>query len=234
MLTSWESELNQPEVWWLVSARRANHTSLTPASLRDATTATTWLKASHSCYDLQSLRDWVSNYPCSLKLFISSLVLASALPSAAVSHRLPVVYVNRVKWVTGPHWKVALQGLVHTCFVVERLTLNLVFKQREKAQAASVIWSSWPLRLDSVCLLCDIVYFTPGNPLCSLTPFMVSGVHSDSSRSDPERPRGPGVHKPYERNGKPFTITRSASAFLPNQSLCLGFEKRPHLNYLIY
>lgn len=171
---------------WLVSARMANHTSLTPSSLPDAATLTTWLKASHSLYDIQI------NYRCSLKLFISSLVLASALLSTAVSHRLPGVYVNRVKWVTDLRSKVALQGLVHTCFVVERLTLKLGFRHREKAQAASVIWNSWPLRLDSVCLLGDIVCFTPENPLSSLTPFMVSGVHSDSSRSDPERPRGPG------------------------------------------
>lgn len=114
--------------------------------------------------------------------------LASALPSAGVSHRLPGVYVNRVKWVTG----VVLQGLVHTCFVVERLTLNLGFKQPEKAQAASVIWSSWPSRLDSVCLLGDIVYFTPGNPLSSLTPFMVSGVHSDSLKVRSREAQRPG------------------------------------------
>lgn len=229
-LTSWESELNQPEVWWLVSARWANHTSLTPSSLRDATTATTWLKASHNLYDIQSLWCRVSNYPCSLKPFVSSLGLA-----AAISHRLTTpVYVNRVKWVTGSHSKVALQRFTHTCFMVERLTLNLGFKQREKAQAASMIWPSWPLRLDSICLLSDIVYFTPGNPLSSVTPFMVSGVHSDSSRSDPERPRGPAVHKPYVWNSKPFTIACSASEFLTDQSLCLGFETQSHSIYFIY
>lgn len=52
------------------------------------------------------------------------------------------------------------------------------------------------------------------------------------SRSDPERPRGPGVHKPHVWNSKPFTITSSTSEFLPDQSWCLGFEKAISFEWL--
>lgn len=96
--------------------------------------------------------------------------------------------------------------------------------QTARESTGRLLWSGprGLLRLDSICLLSDIVCFTPGNPLSSLTPFMVSGVYSDSSRSDPERPRGPGVHKPHVWNSKPFTITHSAIEFLPDRSLFLA------------
>lgn len=62
---------------------------------------------------------------------------------------------------------------------------------------------------------------------------MVSGVHSDSSRSDPERPRGPRVHNPYVWNSKPFTIIRSASMFLPDLRL-ISLEWLYLLHLLIF
>lgn len=102
--------------------------------------------------------------PCSLKLFISSLVLASSLPSAAMSHtaarclRKSCTMSDRLAFKSGP------SGVSAHMFCGGEINLKLGLQTARKSPGRLCDLVLWPLRLDSVCLLSDIVCFTPGKP----------------------------------------------------------------------